>query len=534
LRLTLFVFCLPRRTLFDVLAIYLPLAFLSSKLVIFLIIMSLSGAEAVAQRTPETKPKKQRQLQTKPAEEKLTERLSRELTNELGKITHCDDFSDLLETLTCARYGVASTTTTSTTPTSTFTTTTVAELTKTASGGSSGRESQETKANYEEGRVMFTLDTISASKENRTIQAKYKKGGSIFTLEEFSAVAALEALIDQFGRVSHMGILDRSYSFFVTNKRDAALCFKVKDKVAVVGGDPLCDQSNFDRILAEFAEYRKIFSWGIAFLGATSEFATYAQSKRWVTMQFGIERVLNPMTNPLLLETKGGKRMISQSKQLLRSGITLGIYSPKHSFDFVLENQLVHIYDTWRSQRNRKPSLQVYMTIYDPFAMREIMTYVYVKDASGEPCGFAALRKIVGGYHIDPSIARPGSSRGVSELLIISAMSLLQKAEVSYLSLGFEPSTELGEITGMAKPVQSVTRLIHRHTYRDLPIGKKRDFHDKFRPDEEQETNLYLVFPGRTIPGLLNMKAMMHIVNIDISKLITEAMNRAIPWHFGQ
>jgi lysylphosphatidylglycerol synthetase-like protein (DUF2156 family) len=385
------------------------------------------------------------------------------------------------------------------------------------------------KAKYKKGGNIYTLDDLSASKlaEKRSMDAKYRLPGSVYTLADFTAIAALETLVDDYGKVSHMGILDRSYSFFITEKRDAALYFKVKDKVAVVGGDPLCQSAAIDCLLAEFRTYRKMWGWGIAFLGATSQFAKYAQNRKWVTMKFGVERVLNPMTNPVLLETGSGKRSISQSKQLLRNGTSLEIYSPKHQPDPVLQAQLVDIYDTWCSHRNGNHNVQAYLTVYDPFAIPDLMTYIYTKDASGAPNGFAALRKIVNGYHIDPCIAMPGAARGISELLIIATMSLLREAGVSYLSLGFEPSTELGEISGLAKPLQTLTRAIHKRTYRDLPIGGKRDFHDKFRPDEEQEADLYLIFPGR-IPQLKHMKATMHVVNIDISKLIAEDLRRAM------
>jgi lysylphosphatidylglycerol synthetase-like protein (DUF2156 family) len=474
-------------------------------------------------------------MYSKPAEEKLADRIGRDLTIELTKFIRHDESSDLLEKLTSPRKVYIHESSASTTSTTTSTATSTTTVSKHRLGHVSGPGLGSLRSSCEGTDQNSSVDNLPAPpQKDRAIKAKYKKGGHVFNLDDFSAIAALETLVDQYGKVSHMGILDKSYSFFVTTKRDAALYFKVRDKIAVVGGDPLCDPYKYDHLLAEFATYRKPFGFGIAFLGATSTFAAYAQEKKWVTMQFGVERVLNPMTNALLLETSGcGKRMISQSKQLLRKDITLGVYIPKHGFDQVLQDQLVNIYESWCSNRNGKPKLQAYMTVYDPFSMPDLMTYIYTKDAAGEPCGFAALRKIVNGYHIDPCIAAPGAPRGISELLIISTMSLLHKAGVSYLSLGFEPCTDLGEITGLAKPVQAITRLVHRRTYCDLPIGGKRDFHNKFRPDEEQEANLYLVFPGRSMPSIKHMKAMMHIVNIDISKLIAENVKKAMPWRLG-
>jgi hypothetical protein len=500
----------------------------------------MSSSEAETLVAPETdlsksKAKKQprkRKQQLKVVEEKLAEKIGRELREELTNIVRHGSSADFLDKLALSPRRLCTNGSSVSTGASTTATTATTESCRNTSTDSRRSENRPMKAKYKKGGNIYTLDDLSASKhaDKRPIDPVYKIPGSVYTLSDFNAIAALEALVEEHGKVSHMGILDRSYSFFITEKRDAALYFKVKDKVAVVGGDPLCPAAAIDSLLAEFRTYRKMWGWGIAFLGATSQFAKYSRNRDWVTMKFGVERVLNPMTNPVLLETGGGKRTISQSKQLLRNGISLGIYSPKHQPDSVLQAQLVKIYDTWCSHRNGNHSVQAYLTVYDPFAIPELMTYIYTKDASGTPNGFAALRKIVHGYHIDPCIAMPGAARGISEFLIISTMSLLREAGVSYLSLGFEPSTELGEISGLAKPLQTLTRAIHRRTYRDLPIGGKRDFHDKFRPDEEQEADLYLVFPGR-IPQLKHMKATMHVVNIDISKLIAEDVKKAMFAH---
>lgn len=359
------------------------------------------------------------------------------------------------------------------------------------------------------------------SSTTKFMKAKYKISGSTYSLDDLDALTALQELVDRFGKVSHMGILDKSYTFFVSKARDAAVYFKVQDKVAVVGGDPLCEPETFDSILSEFADYRKQFGWGFAFLGATSEFASYARGRRWPTIEFGVERVLNPMTNPVLLENGQGKRIICSCKALLKKNVNLGIYIPRRGKDALLQSQLKYIYAAWCEDRNNKPIVQAYMTVLDPFAMPDLMVYIYTRDVeTGKPNGFAALRKIVNGYHLDPCIALPGATRGISELLILSSMALLRGAGVSYLSLGFEPSAELGEITGIPQIIQGMTRTLHRRAFRRLPIGGKQAFFDKFRPDDNQQGNLYLVIPTRALPGLRHMKALMHTANIDISRLI--------------
>jgi hypothetical protein len=196
-----------------------------------------------------------------------------------------------------------------------------------------------------------------------------KNPRNIFDLDDFAALSALEELIGSYGRVSHMGILDKSYTFFITEDRKAALYYKVKDKIAVVGGDPLCDPTRFPQVLSEFEKYRKKQGLGIAFLAAGDIFFQYARKENWTTMCFATERVLNPMTNPVLQGT-AGKSIVRTTKNLLdpkKEGITIEVYTPRLGKNPRLQQQLVDVYEEWRDHRNESKRTQAYITVYDPF-----------------------------------------------------------------------------------------------------------------------------------------------------------------------
>jgi Phosphatidylglycerol lysyltransferase, C-terminal len=365
-----------------------------------------------------------------------------------------------------------------------------------------------------------------------SLKAASQRSPNTFTLGDFAAIDALKSLAERYGRVSHMGILDPSYTFFITKARDAALYYKVKNNVAVIVGDPLCEKELYRQVLKEFAKYRKQRKLGVAFLGASEEFTKYAKKQRWVTMQFGIERVLNPLTNPILLGKCGktGKRMTNSNKTLLdpkKGGLTVEVYSPSVGRRPELQEQLVGIYDAWRDHRNQSGVPQAYITVFDPFALPDLMTYIYTKDREGRPNGFAALRKLCtnDGFHIDPCIAAPGAPKGITDLLVFSAMALLNKAGISYLSFGFEPLDNLGEINGMPKSIAKLTRVVHREVFQGLKVGGKKEYHAKFKPDEAQESGLYLVFPDG-IPGVRHMTAIVHHANISIRQLVVTKLKK--------
>ncbi|KAJ5591833.1 uncharacterized protein N7459_002202 [Penicillium hispanicum] len=373
-------------------------------------------------------------------------------------------------------------------------------------------------------RSQPSSESLQPSLSRRQKQSPQQ--GGVFSLDELSTMTAIQRLTTQYGRVAHMGILDPSYRFFVNETRTAALSFKVQNQIAIVGGDPLCTLKEIAGLLEEFTEYRRRHHWGIAFMGASEAFVRkYAQSRSWTTIRFGVERVLNPQTNDVLLE-RSGKRIAVQNRQLLhpqKGGTSLGVYVPAvHGTDTQLQADLVAIYHAWRAERNDSTGPQAFITVYDPFALPALMTFVYSRGPDGQINGFAALRRLgCGGYHIDPCIAAPGSPKGISDLLIIAAMALLNRAGVSYLAFGFEPVHALSpeDITGMPGPLAGLTRDLYGHTFHRLPIHGKKAYHDKFRPDPPQDSALYLVFP-RGIPGPRHLLAMMHMANISLRKIL--------------
>ncbi|KAJ6264612.1 hypothetical protein Dda_0761 [Drechslerella dactyloides] len=366
-----------------------------------------------------------------------------------------------------------------------------------------------------------------------TISQKYRRKGigAIFTLDDFEAMAALEGLFERYGTVSHMGILDKSYSFFVNRAKDGGLYFKIHNRVAIVGGDPLCEPTHdkYSALLKEFRSYLKQFRCKMAFMGASDTFMKYACTQNWTSMQFGVERVLNPVTNPIVLENAGtGKRLLAQNRQLLnpdKLGITLDVYIPSvQGRDAALEQELTGVYDAWRNDRDttktQTGAAQAFITVYSPFIMPQLMVYIYTRGPDGVANGFAALRKVEGssdgGYHLDPCVATPSAPRGVSDLLVFAAMALLNRASVDYLSFGFEPLAELGLVSGTKR--EQLVRAVYRHTSQRLPITGKKTYHDKFRPDDSKGTGLHLVFPSGLSP--ICMLAMAHMANVSVRKMV--------------
>ncbi|KAG5970482.1 hypothetical protein E4U55_001657 [Claviceps digitariae] len=331
----------------------------------------------------------------------------------------------------------------------------------------------------------------------------------------------LDDTYDRHGRTFHMVLLDPNYRVFVSRQGHGSLIYKISHQTLVVVGDPMCSHDEMGLVLEDLRRFRRARRLRLAFMGVSDSFLAYASSQRWTSFKFGCERVVNPLTNDVL-DKKAGKRMLSQNRQLLdrkRGGLRLDIYAPGMTgINPPLEKTLHHLYASWcRTKQEKgggggnKNNTQAFITAYDIFAQRTKTAFLYVTDPDNNICGMAMLRQLgaEAGFHIDPCIAAADAPRGTTDLLMITAMQVLRRAGISYLSLGVEPCVALAsgghtkdDNTTCSRRVPLGERLanaVYRHVTDLQKVSGKKSYYDKFKPDPLLESGLHVVFP-RTLP----------------------------------
>lgn len=342
--------------------------------------------------------------------------------------------------------------------------------------------------------------------------------GRTYSLGDLNAFQAIERLVSRHGRMTHMGVRDHNYDFFLNHTKTGLLSYRLIDgRVAVISGDPMCPVSGYTELLEEFQSHCKANHWQWAMQGGSREMANIARDNDWTTVHYGRERVLNLQTNPVLLGSEG-KRIRTQCKSLQKA-LTVDVYCPGYVRNHRLEQNIVNMYDDWRGSRNTSRSVQAYITVFDLLAFHRLMIFVYAHD-KGKLAGFAALRRLKEGYHIDPITVASDAPKGLTDLLLVSSMALLRQSKVTRLVLGVEPLNELGEIRGMSKPLERLTRKSHRLVSAEIHQGGKKGFNDRFRPDEAFEEQLFMIYPNS--PGIKQSVAMAHFANIRLHEAIKQ------------
>ena len=342
---------------------------------------------------------------------------------------------------------------------------------------------------------------------------------SVFSLEDDGVIPVLEALMVRHGRSTNASFLDASYRIYLPADRQAAVCFKRSKNVAVVYGDPLCDSRDISRVFESFRAFCRRQRWRVAVVGAGPILADHARAGGWGCMEFGVESIFDPMTNPILDET-AGKTIVRFNRKLFHTGVKFHVYDPSRGICPKLERDLLAIYHDWREARLQRGAPQTYSTVLNPFAMPRVCRHIYTTGPDGQVNGFASLVRLgaSGGYLLEPCIAAAHAPKGITEFLTTHALGLLRDEGVDYMTFGLAPLPELGQMTGMPSVFVDATRAVYRTTFNALSLGGKKLFHEKFKPEDDRRVPLHILFPPG-FPLIKGTRAVLDVTHISLREV---------------
>lgn len=321
-------------------------------------------------------------------------------------------------------------------------------------------------------------------------------------------------------RAFHMALLDPTYQIFTSSNGHGSLIYKLEQSTLVVIGDPLCNTEELHMLMEALREFREPKRLKLVFMGVSHSFLPYADEKGWVKFKFGRERVINTLENAVLNQV-AGKRMLTQNRHLLdakRDALRICVYAPSITgTNSQLEQHLGEIYSNWCAVKNQNGCKRIptFITSYSLFCQQNKTVFLYTTNSHGDANGLTMLRQLGfnAGFHIDPCISSGSAPRGTADLLMITAMKVLKRAEIPYLSLGVEPYLSLEEESNPSAFSSRVAYAAYQRVMSSKSVGGKRAHYDKFYPDPCFESNLYVVFPKKTF-GIQEAMAIMGVAHI--------------------
>jgi lysyl-tRNA synthetase class 2 len=287
-------------------------------------------------------------------------------------------------------------------------------------------------------------------------------------------------LVEEFGRDSlSFFALRRDKSLFFTPSGRAFLAYRVVGGTAIVSGDPVGDDAEFDSLLAEFRRVARSRGWRFAVVGVSQEHLPLYERLGMRSLAMGDEAVLIP--SEFSLDGRAIRKVRQSVSRLTKAGYTFRVVPADGVGD--LRAQIEDVSEEWRGDNVERGFS---MAMDDLYASGTMLAVAESGDG------------VVGGFlHLAPSPARGGWSlstmrrrrdtpNGLTEFLIVETALWAKEQGASELSLNFCALTDfLAEERAVTLPRRVVRRglLVADNVFQLERLHSfSRKFHPAWRP----------------------------------------------------
>src|SRR5229473_767634 len=180
------------------------------------------------------------------------------------------------------------------------------------------------------------------------------------------------AIVDTYGRDSlAFFALRKDKSYFFSPTRRSFLAYRVVAGAALVSGDPVGAEEEFDGLLAEFRRVARTHGWRLAVLGASDANLERYRRLGMRAIAMGEEAVLHP--DSFSLEGRAIRKVRQSVSRLTKAGYSLRVVAADEA-DEALRAQLDEVSEAWRGNQPERGFTMAIDDLYVPgtvFAIAE-------------------------------------------------------------------------------------------------------------------------------------------------------------------
>lgn len=246
------------------------------------------------------------------------------------------------------------------------------------------------------------------------------------------------ALVDAYGNDSlSFFSLRRDKSYFFSPTRQAFLAYRVVAGAALVSGDPVGDETEFDALLAEFRRVSRAHGWRFAVLGASDAQLDRYRRVGLRPILLGEEAVLRPAE--FSLEGRPIRKVRQSVSRVVKAGYTLRVVAAEDAGPAV-RDELDEVSELWRGNQPERGFTMAIDDLYVPGTV-----FAVAEGGDGRVGGFLHLAPTPAGrgWSLSTMRRRPDSPNGLTEFLIAETLAWARDGHASEVSLNFCAFTEL-------------------------------------------------------------------------------------------
>jgi lysyl-tRNA synthetase class 2 len=285
-------------------------------------------------------------------------------------------------------------------------------------------------------------------------------------------------LVERYGRDSlSFFSLRRDKSFFFSPTRRAFLAYRVVGGAALVSGDPVGNEGEFDALLAEFRRVAHARGWRLAILGASSESLPRYQQLGMRAIPIGDEAVLRPAE--FSLEGRSIRKVRQSVSRLTKAGYSFRVVTAE-DVDAELRAQLDAVSAEWRGNQVERGFS---MAMDDLFAAGTSFAVATAGDGSVGGFLHLAPSPAGGGWSLSTMRRRRGTPNGLTEFLVVETLLWAKDCAATEVSLNF---CALADFLSPERAVTLPRRVVRRALLAAdnvFQLERLHSFSRKFHPD---------------------------------------------------
>ncbi|KAH7136527.1 hypothetical protein EDB81DRAFT_844527 [Dactylonectria macrodidyma] len=305
-------------------------------------------------------------------------------------------------------------------------------------------------------------------------------------------VPALEKLIANYGDASNTSWLDDRFQIW-RHSTGAAIGYVPQDKFAMITGDPLCDQSQYNEVIRAFVKYlvseRRLTP--VWLLVSYEVQKILAKELSWRTLSCTEEQRVDADRHHLAAANQANG-LGAKARRVEREGIKIHEVKPDANFISRADPAI----ELWKSSRKGK---QVHLTEVRPWVDTDHRRY-FAAEKDGKVLSLVVLHRLAPrhGWQVKWALDFPGSTNGAIEVLIGHALSSVT-GQVTFGAGVSEKLTPGEHLSGLRARFLAAT---YRSIVDSLGLRRKASFRSKFGALGEE---VYICYPKHGV-GLRDLQ----------------------------
>ena len=330
---------------------------------------------------------------------------------------------------------------------------------------------------------------------------------------EFTPVAErnmqpLENLVANYGDSTNTSWMDDRYQIWRDPETGAAVSYVPTGDYAILPGNPLCDVSQYTKVVATFLKWLKKETnlkpiWVL--VGPEME-AVLGEKMGWRTLTCVAEERIDATKNP----AEKDHAVMRKVRHAENEGVKIIDVKEGESVPEHVRSEIDQRVKEWLANRQGR---QIHLSEITPWRDEAHRRYFYAQDKTGRICAVVVLAQLSlqHGYQVKYSLDFHDAPSGTIEYITLHAIKAAKTSDTKVLTFGSAATPELRAVHHLSGARVRMLQSTYQSIAKQFKLTQKSEFRQKLGGVEDP---VFVGFPARGL-GLKGSKAILDFFESD-------------------